>query len=114
VAKAKATNGPAVYFEYDMDDAWKGSFFICRSYQAKEVGDNDWATDWKELIPGPSMPGFAAAFTSFNSTTADVGKTVLLAARTLACVWEATDPWPPDTVLCAGFHDQSSLTRLRT
>jgi hypothetical protein len=111
-SRAQAAGAPAVYFEYDVDNGWKGTFFICRSYAAKEAGDDDWATDWQEFIVAPGMAAFAAARTSFDSTDADIGKTVILAARTLACVWEATDWWRPGLVLCAGFHDQSSVTRL--
>src|SRR6478736_7269784 len=40
----------AIYFEYDMDNDWESTFFICDGYSSLFEEDDDWASDWIEEI----------------------------------------------------------------
>lgn len=111
VTKAQEANAPAVYFEYDLDNAWSSNFFICSTYNAV---DSDWASDWQDHVPGPSMPAFAAPYDSrFGDDPASQGRTVLLAARTMAAIVDATASWPERLILAAAYHDQGQVTVIR-
>jgi hypothetical protein len=109
--RAKTLMAPAVYFEYDMDNGWSSNFFICSAYSSS---DSDWASDWQDHVQGPSMPSFAREYASGFATDAiSQGRTVMLIARTLAALLEATKSWPSDLVLGAAYHDQAEVSTLR-
>jgi hypothetical protein len=109
-SKAKTLAAPAVYFEYDLDNGWSSNFFICGAYSSSEA---DWASDWQDHVQGPSMPRFAAEYESgFATDEASQGRTVLLVARTLAALIEATGSWPDPLVLVAAYHDQDQVTTI--
>jgi hypothetical protein len=111
VTKAQEARAPAVYFEYDLDNGWSSNFFICGTYNAI---DSDWASDWQDHVPGPSMPAFAAQYDSrFGDDPASQGRTVLLVARTMAAIIDATASWPEHLILAAAYHDQDQVTTIR-
>ncbi len=109
-SKAQELMAPAVYFEYDLDNGWSSNFFICRTYSA---ADPDWASDWQDRVPGPSMPIFAAQYDSrFGDDPTSQGRTVMLVARTMAALVDATASWPKSLVLSAAYHDQDQVTTI--
>jgi len=109
-SKAKTLTAPAVYFEYDLDNGWSSNFFICGAYSSS---DSDWASDWQDRIQGPPMPKFAAEYASeFATDAVSQGRTVMLVARTLAALIEATGSWPERLVLAAAYHDQDQITTI--
>ena len=107
----------AVYFEYDLDNAWQGHFFICREYEPAAVGDNDWASEWLAVVDGPPLPAFAAIFAEggFAASEAAAGSTLLLVARTVAAFMRALASAGEHfgLAVCLAFHDQDPILRLR-
>ena len=109
-SKAETLTAPAVYFEYDLDNGWSSNFFICGAYSSS---DPEWASDWQGRVQGPSMPKFAAEYESgFATDAVSQGRTVMLVARTLAALIEATGSWPERLVLAAAYHDQDQVTTI--
>jgi hypothetical protein len=109
-AKAQEVEAQAVYFEYDPDNQWSSNFFICGSYSA---ADSAWASEWQDRVPGPSMAAFAAQYDSrFGDDPSSQGRTVMLVARTMAALVDATAWWPGGLVLAAAYHDQDQITTI--
>jgi hypothetical protein len=109
-SKAKALAAPAVYFEYELDNGWSSNFFICNAYSS---AGSDWASDWQDRVQGPSMLKFAAEYDSeFATDAVSQGRTVMLVARTLAALIEATESWPEPLVLAVAYHDQDQVTTI--
>lgn len=107
----------AVYWEFDIDNAWESAFFLCTEYAPEEVGDDDWAASFVEdnVIAGPSMPDFGALLgATWAGSTADVSRSLYLVARTIAAVGRVGEGWPLAVPLCAGFHDQDPVFRIAT
>jgi hypothetical protein len=116
VKKASAVKAQAVYFEYDMDNDWQGTFFICIDYSPQELGDDDWAGDWSEDFSGPSLPEFCALYRKhgFAKDAQAVGSTCYLIARTLAAFGRSAEAFQTDGIaLCIAFHDQDPIMRIR-
>src|SRR5687767_7273654 len=55
VRRATSSAARAVYFEYDLDNAWESAFFICPDYRPESAGDEDWACDYSDDVSGPDM-----------------------------------------------------------
>ena len=113
--EAAERTAAAVYFEFDLDNAWSSHMLVCSAYNPKSAGDDDWAAAWDSALAGPKCEALARHYdSSFGSTNSSAGRSVLLVARTLEAIARATEWWSPELPLCAGYHDQDSLTRLRS
>lgn len=106
----------AIYWEFNPDDRWQSAFFRCRSYQAEAMGDEEWASDFDEssVIAGPTAPELAAVFASdWDRSEESVALNCYLVARTIAALGRASSTWQLALPLCAGYHDQDVLYRVR-
>jgi hypothetical protein len=113
---ARAATAAAIYFEYDLDNGWDSTFFICGAYRPEAAADDDWACDWESDFPGPSLDSFAALYAQnrgFAESPFATGSSLFLVARTVASFGRAAlQAGTPPCVLCIGFHDQSPIQRL--
>lgn len=107
----------ALYFEFDLDNAWQGNLFLCSDYQDESAGDDSWAGDWTEYVAGPSCEDLAALYSKtegvLSRSPEDAARVSYLLARTLAAfagaVFGLHCPRPPVAV---AYHDQSGVFRL--
>lgn len=117
VRQTEAREVPAVYFEYDLDNGWSGTFFLCETYNALSEGDDDWACDFSEHIAGPDLPVFSELYKEaggFDRTPLQVATTTLLVARTVAAFGRASADVTAEAVnICIAFHDQDPILRIR-
>jgi hypothetical protein len=106
----------AVYWEFDPDNAWTSAFFPCRTYRPEHLRDDEWAADFDEarVVPGPAAPSLAREYdASWDRGELAVAGNVALIARTIATIGRAAETWRSSLPLCAGFHDQAILYRIR-
>lgn len=106
----------AVYWEFDPDNDWSSAFFLCRSYQPEAEGDDGWAADFDEqaIVRGPSASALARQFASgWDKAPSATEKNLDLIARTIAAFGRACGSWASTVPLCAGFHDQDLVFRIR-
>lgn len=107
----------AVYWEFDPDNDWQSAFFACRSYRAEVDADDDWAADFEDssVVIGPPFPAFAREFAQgWDRDAASMARNLYLVARTIAALAAASANWAAEVPLCAGYHDQDRVYRVRT
>lgn len=114
--KARSADALAIYFEYDIDNDWQSSFFVCKEYADLEVGDDDWACRWLAQVRGSCISKFAGVYNAtdkFCRTPEATAITLFLIARTAAALKMTVARKPPGTIkICIGFHDQNPIHRL--
>ena len=112
--RARGLSAQAVYFEYDLDNDWASNFFICRGYNAKEAGDEDWARKWVGEVEGVALPAFGSLYeTGFDATQHSRGTNAYLIARTVAAFGRCAEKFESNGVaICMGFHDQYPIMRV--
>lgn len=114
--KARSADAAALYFEYDLDNDWQSTFFVCREYAEPDIGDDDWACRWAAQVRGSCVPKFAEIYgrtEKFGVTPAAVAVTLYLIARTEAALAATVARKPPGAIkVCIGFHDQDPIHRL--
>ncbi|MFE4094906.1 hypothetical protein ACFX4K_25835 [Priestia sp. YIM B13484] len=105
----------AIYFEYDMDNDWESTFFICDGYSSLFEEDDDWASDWIEEIEGPSNKEFAQVYKENGFETTEKARVIalFLIVRTLIAFAKAVKNIKVDIPLCIGFHDQDPIMRIK-
>ncbi|MCF6408129.1 hypothetical protein [Pseudalkalibacillus salsuginis] len=111
------TSAKAIYFEYDLDNDWDSTFFICDEYNPIEEEDDDWACDWIKDFEGPSLDCFSNIYliNGFDRNNKAIGATIYLIVRTVLSYAKAfehlliSSPVP----LCIAFHDQDPITRIK-
>ncbi|MDO3410577.1 hypothetical protein QWJ34_12465 [Saccharibacillus sp. CPCC 101409] len=110
VSAANKKPAKAIYFEYDMDNLWDGTFFICQEYNPLAEEDDEWACDWLEDLSGPDLKEFAEIYKEarFDSPTA-----VYLIARTAAAFTRQCRIVNFDKPSCIAFHDQDPIMRTK-
>ena len=116
VAARQRSDSKAIYWEFNPDDGWQSSFFRCRSYRPEAVGDDEWAADFDDadVLAGPAAPDLAAEFaTDWDRSQESIARNVYLIARTIAALGRASSTWQSALPLCAGYHDQDVLYRVR-
>ena len=114
--EAVARDANALYFEYDLDNEWQSNFFICGPYTPEAEGDDEWACDWMEDVPGPDFPELTRIYeeNGFDQTPAAVGSTLFLVARTVAAIGRIVRKEALQSLtFCIAFHDQSPILRLQ-
>ncbi|MGI8907616.1 MAG: hypothetical protein ACR2IE_14125 [Candidatus Sumerlaeaceae bacterium] len=112
---AEEQDAAAVYFEYDMEHNWSGTFFVCHDYMSEDEEDDDWAREGDEEMDGPESPELAEFFDSdFDSSNKERGVNGYLIARSLAVFGRCAETMPDgDFAVCIGYHDQDHVTRIR-
>ncbi|MBI1271812.1 hypothetical protein GC174_15415 [bacterium] len=115
VSLAKSVNAKAIHFEYNLDNDWESTFYVCSDYSPESEEDDDWASDYEDAISGPSFPQACAIYQAkgFDTSEEACGVTLYLIARTLSAFGEILEKFPLDIAICAGFQDQDPLMRLQ-
>lgn len=115
--KARKNGAAALYFEYDMDNEWHSTFFVCPTYSSPAVGDDDWACDYLAAVATPGIYNFAKIYgelDGFCTNDSSTAATLLMIARTAQAVSAVVDRKPDERLtICIGFHDQDPVHRLR-
>lgn len=102
----------AIYFEYDMDNNWKGNIFLCDDYAKEKEENDDWASSWSEYIEGPDNKEFYNIYKEYGSN--DLGVTLYLIARTISGIGRVVDKIKGIKIpICIAYHDQSSIFRIK-
>jgi hypothetical protein len=112
---ATKSQAAALYFEFDLDNAWSCAFFVCPEYRPEADGDDDWAAEYDDEVEGPEFPEASDLYQENGLDGADraIGATLYLVARTLAALGRALDRIDCGALtVCAGFHDQDPVVRL--
>ena len=105
-----------IYWEFDVDNGWQSAFFRCRGYEPESVGDDEWAADFWEsdITAGPDAPMVAAEFApDWDREATSIGRNLYLVARSIASLGRASASWQTVLPLCAGYHDQELVFRVR-
>lgn len=114
---AQEQTARAIYFEYDLDNNWDSSFFICDEYSPLEDEDDDWASDWNENLEGSSLEEFADIYQldGFDSNEAAIGSIIYLVARTVISYAKAYQILSDESsiAVCIAFHDQDPIIRIK-
>lgn len=114
--KARSADAIAIYYEYDIDNDWRSSFFVCKEYAPLEIGDDDWACRWIAQVRGSGISEFTEVYNAtdkFCNTPVATAITLFLIARTTAALKKTVARKPPGTIkICIGFHDQDPIHRL--
>ncbi|MCM3016667.1 hypothetical protein M3582_01095 [Priestia megaterium] len=105
----------AIYFEYDMDNEWESTFFICDEYSSLSEGDDDWASEWIGEIEGPLNKELAQIYqeNGFDATEKAKVVTLLLVIRTVTALGTVAESMKVNVPLCIGFHDQDPIMRIK-
>lgn len=105
----------AIYFEYDMDNEWESTFFVCDEYGSLSEGDDDWASEWIGEIEGPINKEFAQIYqeNGFDATEKAKVVTLLLVIRTVTALGTVAESMKVNVPLCIGFHDQDPIMRIK-
>lgn len=116
--RAQQLSAKAIYFEYDIDNDWKGWLFLYDDYYPEAVGHDDWACKWIEDIRGPKLPVFTHLYNSYGGfdvyNDTEISTTLYLIARTVVCFGRSVSALPQNGfAVCIGYHDQGKLTRIR-
>ena len=104
----------AIYFEYDMDNEWESTFFICDEYSSLSEEDDDWASEWIAEIEGPINREFAQIYqeNGFDATEKAKAVTLFLVIRTVTALGTVAQGMKVNVPLCIGFHDQDPIMRI--
>ncbi|MDY7080497.1 MAG: hypothetical protein SXV54_26760 [Chloroflexota bacterium] len=117
IKRASDRGAKALYFEYDLDNDWQSTFFICDKYAPESEGNDDWACEWVEDLAGPKFPALGEVYleNGFDRTEAAKGCTLYLIARTVAAFGRCLDEHlaPATLAVCVAFHDQDPNFRLQ-
>ncbi|MFC5774101.1 hypothetical protein [Ectobacillus antri] len=104
----------AIYFEYDMDNNWKGTYYLCTEYYPLSEENDDWACEWEESIAGPCLLEFSNLYDNkggFNNSL-NIGVTLYLIARTVVVFREIATKFNINLPLCIAYHDQDPIMRI--
>jgi uncharacterized protein YndB with AHSA1/START domain len=114
---ATEPNSKAIYFEYDLDNQWESTFFICTEYNPQEEEDEEWACDWEIDIEGPNFLPFGELYeqSGFDEDDFAIGSTMYLVARTVVAFAQAYHALTEKSQLpvCIAFHDQDPIYRIQ-
>ncbi|MCG0050770.1 hypothetical protein [Priestia aryabhattai] len=108
-------SGEAIYFEYDMENDWESTFFVCDEYNSLSDEDDDWASDWIDEIQGPINKEFARIYqeNGFDATEKVKAVTLFLVVRTVTALGKVSQSMKVNVPLCIGFHDQDPIMRIK-
>ncbi|WP_155008755.1 hypothetical protein [Priestia megaterium] len=105
----------AIYFEYDMDNNWEGAFFLCPEYIPLKEEDDDWASEWTEVIEGPALPEFNEIYSQYDGFEEDseAGIVIYLIARTILAFITSMGSFNTSLPVCIAYHDQDPIIRIK-
>ncbi|HEV8489703.1 MAG TPA: hypothetical protein VGQ58_07960 [Candidatus Limnocylindrales bacterium] len=106
----------AVYWEFDLDNRWDSAAFLCQDYRPESAADDDWAAEFDpaDVTKGPSNAQLASFYRGAWEGPAEIAANLYLVARTVASFGIVADEaWLTTLPLCAGFHDQTEVFRIR-
>jgi hypothetical protein len=106
----------AVYFEFDPDNDWESTFFLC-SGEHPDGGENtEWACDWVHHVAGPDFEPFARLYAEHAGAhrgASGIGCALYLLVRTLVACERALDGVDfGDRVVFVAFHDAEDVLRV--
>jgi len=117
VESAKGTASNAIYFEYNLDNSWDSTLFLCPNYRGLEDEDDDWACEFTQHISAGAQQQFADIYEQtdqFCNNDQATAATLYMIARTVGLVQQLGNGIEtPSIALCAGFHDQDPVHRLK-
>lgn len=106
----------AIYFEYDLDNNWDSSFFVCQEYTKREFGDDDWACEWLKDLQGPKFEELTEIYAdtdNFCKTPEATAITLYLIARTVATFGRIVSRQDINNLaITIGFHGQDPIMRI--
>ncbi|WIV21174.1 hypothetical protein QPK24_11105 [Paenibacillus polygoni] len=100
----------AIYFEYDLDNSWRSTFFICNEYKNLTEKDDEWACDWVDEVTGPELEKFADIYNEFGF---DSSNALYLITRTVTVFTKLCRNITYDKPICIAFHDQDPIMRTK-
>lgn len=113
---AEAISAQAIYFEYDIENDWKGRFLICTEYHAESEEDDDWASEWEGEVETPNLAEFAAIYREhggYNDNDSRVATTLYLITRLVCTFGRCVDGLSRNhKAICIGFPEQDPLWRI--
>jgi hypothetical protein len=116
VSLASKSEAAAIYFEFDLDNAWSSAFFVCPDYRPEVEGDDDWAAEYDDEVEGPDFPEASDLYleNGFDRSDRAIGATLYLVARTLVALGRTVVRTDCGAInVCAGFHEQDPVVRLQ-
>jgi hypothetical protein len=107
----------AFYYEYDPDDLWKGTLFICDRYSPSRSASDEWSRHSIQKAAGPKLPEFAHLYQElggFNpENDAQTAVSFYLIARTAAALGKAVAQLPlTRAAICIAHRGQKNITRI--
>lgn len=113
---AVTISAQAIYFEYDIENGWKGHFLICPEYYPESEEDEDWASEWEEEVEAPELTEFAKIYHEYggyNDDDSRVGTTLYLITRLVCTFGRCVDGLTRNhKAICIGFPEQYPLWRI--
>lgn len=116
--KAARSSCQAIYFEFDMDNEWYSTIFVCQDYNPERKKDDEWACDYCDEMVAPTLPKFGVIYSNHVCGQDGEGATdaveSLLIASTVAAIGRAASGLDLKGVaLCVGYHGQDIVFRIR-
>ena len=104
----------AVYFEYDIDNNWQTSCFLCSKYNSIKDNDEDWACEFEEDFFISELPECTKIYKKYFLKSFDTLTNLFLIIRTAIVFKEvlSNEFKNYNHQVCIAFHDQSYITRL--
>jgi hypothetical protein len=113
---AEATSAQAIFFEYDIENGWKGRFLICPEYYPESEEDDDWASEWEEEVETRDLGDFATIYCEhggYNDDDSRVATTLYLITRLVCTFGRCVDGLTRNHMaICIGFPEQDPLWRI--
>jgi hypothetical protein len=106
-----------LYFEYEPENAWKGTLYVVDRYTPFQANDDRWARQYFQKAIGPKQPQFARLYQQYGGIQAgsasQVAASFFLSARTVAAFGRAVLALPQTrAAVCIGHPGQPVLTRI--
>ncbi|MBN1900134.1 hypothetical protein JW926_02260 [Candidatus Sumerlaeota bacterium] len=112
----ETSSAQAIWFEYDIENNWKGRFLICPEYYPESEEDDDWASEWESEVEAMTLGEFAAIYREFggyNDEDSHVATTLYLITRLVCAFGRCVDGLTNNHLaICIGFPEQDPLWRI--
>ena len=106
----------AVAFEFDPENRWESTFFLCSEPHPQHSLEGEWACDWMHHISGPEFEPFAQLYEEtggFGHSPSAVGAALYLIIRTMVSVGRALEEVDfGKRALCIAYHDGRDVLRV--
>lgn len=110
LTRIQSGEGCAIYFEYDMDNNWQSSFYLCTEYVPNE---DEWACEWEDVLEGPSLSNFGEIIMhyGFDKNETSVAVTMYLIARTVCAFSDVVNSVKEAkrVPIAISYHDQDGI-----